>query len=66
MLKLICDEFEELKTIAGLIGDPNYKEINSRGKSIKRRFTKVQGWFSKLRVDFKKNSVDKHSDKSVQ
>ena len=66
MLKVICEEFEELKPIALLIGDQNYKEINSRGKSIKRRFTKVQGWFSKLHVDFKKNSVDKHSDKSVQ
>jgi hypothetical protein len=66
MLKVFCEEFEELKPIALLIGDQNYKEKNSSGKFIKRRFTKVQGWFSKLHVDFKKNSGDKHSDKSVQ
>ena len=66
MLKVFCEEYEELKPIALLIGDQNYKEKNSSTKFIKRRFTKVQGWFSKLHVDFKKNSGDKHSDKSVQ
>jgi len=66
MLKVFCEEYEELKPIALLIGDQNYKEKNSSTKFIKRRFTKVQGWFSKLHVDFKKNSGDKLSDKSVQ
>ena len=47
MLKVFCEEFEELKPIALLIGDQNYKEKNSGGKFIKRRFTKVQGWFSR-------------------
>jgi len=66
MLKVFCEEYEELKPIALLIGDQNYKEKNSSTKFIKRRFTKVQGWFSKLHVDFKKNSGDKQSDKSAQ
>jgi len=66
MLKVFCEEYEELKPIALLIGNQNYKEKNSDGKFIKRRFTKVQGWFSKFHIGFKKNSGDKQSDKSVQ
>jgi len=66
MLKVVCEEYEELKPIALLIGNQNYKEKNSDGKFIKRRFTKVQGWFSKFHIGFKKNSGDKQSDKSVQ
>ena len=66
MLKVFCEEYEELKPIALLIGDQNYKEKNSGGKFIKRRFTKVQSWFSKFHVGFKKNSGDKQSDKSVK
>jgi len=56
MLKVFCEEYEELKPIALLIGNQNYKEKNSGGKFIKRRFTKAQGWFSKFHVGFKKNS----------
>jgi predicted PurR-regulated permease PerM len=66
MLKVFCEEYEELKPIALLIGDQNYKEKNSGGKFIKRRFTSVQGWFSKFHVGFKKNSGDEKSDKSVK
>jgi len=66
MLKVFCDEFEELKPIAQLIGNYDYKEENSGGKFIKRSFKKVQAWFSKLHVGFKKNSEDKQSDESVK
>jgi predicted PurR-regulated permease PerM len=48
MLKVFCEQYEELKPIALLIGSQNYKEKNSGGKFIKRRFTKVKGWFSKF------------------
>ena len=66
MLKVFCEEYEELKPIALLIGNQNYKEKNSDGKFIKRRFTKVQAWFTKFHAGFKKNSGDKQSDKSVE
>jgi predicted PurR-regulated permease PerM len=66
MLKVFCEEYEELKPIALLIGNHNYKENNGGVKFIKRRFTKVQDWFSKFRVGFKKNSGDKQSDKSIE
>jgi predicted PurR-regulated permease PerM len=66
MLKVFCEEYEELKPIALLIGDQNYKEINSGGKFIKRRFKKVKGWFSKYHARSKKNSGNKQPDKSVK
>ena len=54
MLKVFCEEYEELKPIALLIGNHDYKEKDNGGKSIKRRFTRIQTWFSKLQVGFKK------------
>ena len=55
MLKVICEEYEELKPIALLIGNQNYKEKNIDIKIIKRRVTKVHVWFSKFHIGFKKN-----------
>jgi predicted PurR-regulated permease PerM len=66
MLKVICEEFEELKPIALLIGDHDYKEKNIDGKIIKRRFSRVKGWVSKIHPGVKKNTEDKESDKSAQ
>jgi predicted PurR-regulated permease PerM len=66
MLKVFCEEYEELKPIALLIGDQNYKDKDSGAKFIKRRFTKVQSRVSKLHVGLKKNSGDKKPDKSVK
>jgi predicted PurR-regulated permease PerM len=66
MLKVFCEEYEELKPIALLIGDHDYKEKDNGGKSIKRRFTRIQSWFSKLQVGFKNKTGDKQSDKSVK
>jgi hypothetical protein len=54
MLKVICEEYEELKPIALLIGEQNYKENNSDGKFFKARFTKAKDWFSKLQIGHKK------------
>lgn len=53
MLKVICEEYEELKPIALLIGNQNYKEKNGSGKFIKR-YKKIQGWSSKLTTASKK------------
>jgi predicted PurR-regulated permease PerM len=66
MLKVFCAEFEELKPIALLIGNHDYKESNNGVKFIKRRFKKVQGWHSKFHVSFKNKSEGKQSDHSVE
>jgi predicted PurR-regulated permease PerM len=66
MLKVFCEEYEELKPIALLIGNQNYKEKNIGAKIIKRRITKVKGWVSKFHSDFKRNTGDQQSDKSAQ
>jgi predicted PurR-regulated permease PerM len=47
MVKVFCEEFEDLKPIALLIGVHDFKEKNIGGKLIKKRVTKVKGWFSK-------------------
>jgi hypothetical protein len=61
MLKVFCEEFENLKPIAILIGNQNYKEKNIGGKIIKRRITKVKGWVSKIHSGLKKNSGNKQA-----
>jgi predicted PurR-regulated permease PerM len=66
MLRVFCEEYEELKPIALLIGDQNYKRKNSGGKLIKIESAKVKGWFSKFQVGLRKNSGEKESDKSVE
>lgn len=59
MLKVFCAEFEELKPIALLIGNHDYKEKRYSVKSIKTRLTKAQGSFSRLHIRFKKKPGDK-------
>lgn len=63
MLRVFCEEYEELKPIALLIGD--FKDKDSDNKNVKRRLPKTQGWFTKL-FGFRKNSGDKQSAKSVK
>ena len=65
MLKVFCEEFEELEPIALLIGNQDYKENNSGGKFIKIRFKKVHGWYSKIHTSLKKNPGDKQPDNSA-
>lgn len=47
MFRVICDEYEELKPIALLIGTYNYKEKEDNGNDISKVFDKIRGWFSK-------------------
>jgi predicted PurR-regulated permease PerM len=65
MLKVICAEYEELKPIALLIGNHDYKEKNNGDKYIKRRFIRIQSVFSRFHPGFKKKTVDKQSHKTV-
>ena len=63
MLRVFCEDFDELKPIALLIGD--FKDKDSGDKNIKRKFTKTQGWFSKF-FKFKKSIGNKQSEKTVK
>jgi len=48
MLKVVCEEYEELKPIALLIGDQNDDEKVVRRKDVVVRWLKkIRGWFSK-------------------
>jgi len=66
MLRVFCEEFEELKPIALLIGDQNIKEQNIDVIFIKKRFKKVQGWYSKVHSSLNKQSGTKQSGKSAK
>ncbi|HSM46440.1 MAG TPA: AI-2E family transporter [Draconibacterium sp.] len=46
MLKVVCEEFEELQPIALIIGEQNKSENNATGK-ISVRWEKIKKWFSK-------------------
>lgn len=50
MLNIVCEEYEELKPIALLIGNKNYQENDDDNKW----FDKVKGWFSKIHLFSKK------------
>lgn len=54
MLKVVCEEFEELKPIALLIGDENYQENDGGNKFVNKWVDKVKDWFAKFRISFKK------------
>jgi len=47
MLKVVCEEYEELKPIALLIGTYNYQEKDDNGNFISKVIEKIRGWFSK-------------------
>jgi predicted PurR-regulated permease PerM len=46
MLKVICEEFDQLKPIAMLIGD-DISGDNKKDAKISKRFEKIKGWFKK-------------------
>lgn len=48
MLKVVCEEYEELKPIALLIGEHNHPKDENE-KHIGKRFKKFKAWFSKFR-----------------
>ena len=65
MLKVVCEEYEELKPIALLIGTYNYKEKDDNRNFISKWIEKIQGWFSKFHITFKKNAGDKLTDEEA-
>jgi predicted PurR-regulated permease PerM len=55
MLKVVCEEYEELKPFALLIGERNYNTKDVNDKFIVKRLKKIKTWFSKFRTTFKNN-----------
>lgn len=56
MLRVFCEEFEELRPIALLIGNQDIEK--SEDKSIERRVKKIRGWFAKFLLGPKKVTGD--------
>ena len=54
MLKVICNEFDELKPIALLIGDQNDNRENVSDKTFGKLFEKIKGWLAKFHNPSKK------------
>ncbi|PKP48026.1 MAG: AI-2E family transporter [Bacteroidetes bacterium HGW-Bacteroidetes-11] len=47
MLRVFCDEYDDLKAIALLIGEQNNSEEVGRAKFLTRWRERIKGWFSK-------------------
>jgi len=58
MLKVVCEEYEELRPIALLIGTYEYKENDSGSHSLRNVFKKIRSWFPEYPINFKRK---KHS-----
>ena len=54
MLKVVCEEYEELKPIALLIGERNSNTKDVQETYIGKWFTKMKAWLPKLRANFQK------------
>jgi predicted PurR-regulated permease PerM len=54
MLKIVCEEYEELKPIALLIGNQNYKENDGGTKFINKWADKIKDLFAKFHILSKK------------
>ncbi|MGM0551030.1 MAG: AI-2E family transporter [Bacteroidota bacterium] len=48
MLRVICEEYEELKPIALLIGDQNYNKNDVNDKFVSKWFEKIKTWLSQF------------------
>lgn len=56
MLKVVCEEYEELKPIALLIGEQNNKKKDVNVKFIGRWFKKIKTLFFKISYQYKKKN----------
>ena len=55
MLKIVCEEYEELKPIALLIGNQNYQENDGSNKFVNKWVDKIKDWFAKIHIPSKKS-----------
>ena len=64
MLKIVCDEYEELQPIAMLIGSQTIKDEDNGNKYARKKIEKVKGWVSKFKTPPKKKQPEKPSGKT--
>ncbi len=57
MFKVVCENYEELKPIALLIGEQNQKTKDVNDKLIVTWLKKIKAWFSKFRTPLKKKKT---------
>jgi len=57
MLKVVCEEYEELKPVALLIGEQKSSTKNVRDKFNFKRIKRIRTWFSKSPTRSKKNET---------
>lgn len=54
MLKIVCEEYTELKPIALLIGSENYHDNQNKNKFVHKWLDKIKSWFANFRIHSKK------------
>ncbi|HTO15458.1 MAG TPA: AI-2E family transporter [Edaphocola sp.] len=59
MLKIVCEEYEELKPIALLIGNKNYQDDDDGNEWFNKWKNKIKHWFGKKGTDTPQNSTNK-------
>lgn len=55
VLKIVCEEYEELKPVALLIGNQNYQENGGGNKFVNKWVDKIKDWFAKFHIPSKKS-----------
>jgi predicted PurR-regulated permease PerM len=58
MLKIVCEEYEELQPVAMLIGSQTIKDEDDGHKYAHKKIEKVKGWVSKFKVPVKKKQSE--------
>lgn len=64
MLRIVCEEYEELQPVALLIGSQTINEEDESHKYAHKKIEKVKGWVSKFKTPAKKKQPEKPSDKT--
>lgn len=55
MLKVVCEEYEELKPVALLIGSQNFQEKDGSNKFVDKWVDRIKNWFTKFYIPSKKS-----------
>ena len=54
MLRIVCEEFEELQPVALLIGNQNYQDNDGKNKYVSKWFDQLKTWLAKIFTGSKK------------
>jgi predicted PurR-regulated permease PerM len=66
MFKVVCEEYEELRPIALLIGNQNYQENDGSNKFVNKWVDKIKDWFAKFHIPSKKVKNATHKPKNEE